>query len=130
MRRLSIVLATVALSAFANVRGVFAQGNELVVMPNIAASTLSGVVHDRNGDPLEDVTITLFSCPSGEFRGLAGPKALMTTRVDAGGRFHLDWPKGKNACLQFQTRGFNTLQMEIRRSRDAGNLKPVLNFGM
>jgi len=130
MRRLSIVLATVALSAFANVRGVFAQGNELVVMQNIAASSLSGVVRDRNGDPLKDVTITLFSCPTGEFRGLMEPKALMTTKVDAAGSFHLDWPKGKNACLQFQTRGFNTLQMEIRRSRGAGNLKPVLNFGM
>jgi len=108
---------------------MFAQGNERVVMQGIPASSLSGIVRAPDRRPLGNVSVMLFACPAGEFRGLAEPNAVLAAKSDASGSFHLDWHKGKRACLQFQTLGFDTLQMEVRRSRFAGKLKPVLRLG-
>jgi hypothetical protein len=77
----------------------YGQGNELVIVPNVHASELSGVVR--------------FGASSEAF----APVSVI--RFDGKSR----------VCLQFQTPGMNMLQMEVKRSKNTGELHPRLSVG-
>jgi hypothetical protein len=128
--RLSIrrvfLLAPLAVAACSPMR-LSAQGNELVVVQGQRAKDLAGkVVAVWDGEALADVSVIIFKCGKGEFRGVIEPSEIAHTKTDSMGRFFLTWPTQTHVCIQFQTPGMNTLQMEVRRSAKAGNLHPKL----
>ncbi len=102
------------------------QGSETVVSRGVRARALGGTVRDATGAPLGDVSVFVFDCGHGEFRGRIEPTAIGTTRTDPLGRFSLKWSIRPRACIQFRMRGMNLLQMEVIREQHAGELDVTL----
>lgn len=107
---------------------IHAQGLSLIVVPNVTASALKGVVHDSNGAPVTNASVVLFACPAGSFlRGnVEHSKVLERQQANADGSFQFAWRSHQRLCLQFRSAGFDPLQIEVRYSKSAGELKPVL----
>jgi hypothetical protein len=102
-----------------------AQGNELVVVPNVKAAKLAGVVVSTYGSPIAGVSVVRFACGE-KFQGALNIHADQRTETGSDGRFHLDWGPQAIVCVQFQTPGMNTLQIQVHKSVFAGELHPRL----
>jgi hypothetical protein len=107
-----------------------AQGNELVVQ-SLRAKTLSGVVVYGLGEdnPFPKVAVSRIECGKGEFRGVRNPIILQKVETDANGSFAFPWNDHTRTCLQVQTLGMNTLQVEVRYAKSGGKLKLTLMPG-
>jgi hypothetical protein len=105
-----------------------AQGN-VVIVEYVQASSLSGTVKMKFGDAMPGVKVISFDCGPGEFRGKIDPKPWQTTHTDANGRFSLSWRFKTTICIQFASPGFDLLQIQVTRSKSAGELHPELSVG-
>lgn len=75
--------------------------------------SLSGLVQDPAGSPMEDVLVQEFS-PDWK-------TVLLTSRTDAHGRFSLAALQGRKIhCLQLSTPGFDPLRVRVRVDRKRG----------
>jgi hypothetical protein len=101
-----------------------AQGNELIVEFH-RANTLSGVVVYGLGEDnsFPKVPVSRIECGKGEFRGIRDPVILQKVETDANGSFAFPWNDHSRTCLQVQTLGMNTLQVEVRYVKSGGKLK-------
>jgi hypothetical protein len=100
MRRLLAGLAWALICClFTRVEG---QGSELVVM-SVRSSTLSGKVGLVTDEGAANVSVVLFDCGSGPFRGHLDPIELERAQTDAQGRFKFGWRQRSRVCLKFQT---------------------------
>jgi hypothetical protein len=113
----SMVLGIAIASAHAS-----AQGDQVAVSPSAKAKSLSGIVRGPDGAALPGASITLFDCGDGIFHGKLQFHAEATTKADSKGHFDLKWPLLPRVCLQFQSPGMDTTQMEVLRAQDAGKL--------
>jgi hypothetical protein len=105
-----------------------AQGNELIVGFS-RASNLSGVVVNQRDDPFPKTAVSRIDCGEGEFRGTVNPIILQKVETDAKGNFAFPWHDHNRTCLQVQTPGMDTLQVEVTFAKSAGRLKLKLHVG-
>ena len=105
-----------------------AQGNEVVIM-SLRANSLSGVVVDPVGGSFPNISVSRIECGKEEFRGVVDPVILQQVRTDANGTFAFPWKDHNRTCLQVQTPGMNTLQVEVKYARSGGKLKLILRVG-
>jgi hypothetical protein len=103
----------------------------LLVLTDLHASTLSGVVTDFADYPIPGVSVTQIECGKGEFRGVqtAVAHAYAGTVTKADGVFSLSWGLRSRVCMQFLKTGWNPMQVEVKRKRGAGGLRLKLPIG-
>jgi hypothetical protein len=105
-----------------------AQGMQLIV-DSLRANSLSGVVLDQADDPFPKVAVSRIECGKGEFRGIYDPVILQQIQTDTNGTFSFPWKDHNRTCLQIQTLGFDTLQVEVKYAQSGGKLKLKLHLG-
>ena len=108
--------------------GSSAQGNQLVIEQHIRTNRLAAVVVDSTGAAISGVEISLFRCPTGEFKGSLNFASIAEKRSDQQGKFSFPWPS-KRVCLQAKSSGMDLLQIEVLRDANAGELKVKLTPG-
>ena len=101
----------------------------MVIMPGMHASELAGVATAPDDSPLPMASVIRFACGKERFRGTLNPSALEQLKSDQNGKFAMSWHGETRACLQFQTPGFNTLQIEVIKKASAGRLHLKLSLG-
>lgn len=84
---------------------------------------------DQAGDPFRKVAVYRIDCGKGEFRGTVNPVILQKVETDAKGSFAFQWNDHIRSCLQVQTPGMDTLQVEVKYVKSAGKLKLKLHIG-
>lgn len=105
-----------------------AQGN-MTVVESLRADTLSGEVVYPDDSPIPKVAVSRIECGKGEFRGIGDPVILQKIETDVNGSFTFPWNDHSRTCLQIQTPGMNTLQVEVRYAKRRGRLKLKLTVG-
>jgi len=105
-----------------------AQGN-MIIIESLRAGTLSGEVVYPDDSPIPKVAISRIECGKGEFRGIRNPIILQKNTTDMNGSFTFPWNDHSRTCLQVQTPGMDTLQVEVKYAKSAGKLKLKLTVG-
>jgi hypothetical protein len=105
-----------------------AQGSRLVIEQHIRTNRLAAVVVDPTGAAIPGVRISLFRCPTGEFRGSLNFVSIAEKLTDHKGRFSFPWPS-ERVCLQAKSIGMDLLQIEVLRDDSGGELEVKLTPG-
>lgn len=84
---------------------------------------------DQGDDPIPKIAVYRIECGQGEFRGTVNSVILQKIETDAKGNFAFTWNDPNRTCLQVQTPGMDTLQVEVKYLKSAGKLKLKLHVG-